>query len=130
MSKVTVRLADPLDFPFLREELKRQDVDEVELTKCVTFISEYEGRPFCSISGQLAWFVEPHMTFNTEGLSDSTIRRGLLLTYLELNKLIQQHPVRKQICHVPTYFTKPFKWVQQMGFTQVWSKAIQWFSKD
>src|SRR6185437_3809104 len=81
MGQVTVRLADQLDFPFLREELKAQDVDEVDLAKCITVIAEYEGKPFCSISGQLAWFIEPHMVFNAEGLSDSTIRRGLLMTY-------------------------------------------------
>lgn len=130
MSKVTVREADALDFPFLREELKIQDVDEVDLTKCTTFIAEVEGKPFCSISAQPTWFVEPHMIFNAEGLPESTIRRGLLLTYLELNKLIQQHPIKKQICHVPVYFQKPYKWVQQMGFHRVWDKAIHWFSKD
>jgi hypothetical protein len=130
MGQVTVRLADQLDFPFLREELKAQDVDEVDLTKCITVIAEYEGKPFCSISGQLAWFIEPHMVFNTEGLSDSTIRRGLLMTYRKFAELIAGHQITMQICHVPEYLPKPTKWVQQMGFTRVWDKAIKWFSKD
>jgi len=130
MGKVTVRLADSLDFPFLREELKTQDVDEVDLGKCVTFIAEHEGKPFCSLSAQQVWFIEPHMVFNTEGLTDSTIRRGLLTTYRKFAELTAGHPVQKQICHVPEYLPKPTKWVQQIGFTRVWGKAVKWFSKD
>ena len=129
MSKVIVRPADVYDLPFLREEIAKQDVEQIDLTKSVTVVAECEGQPFTSLSASLAWLIEPTVVFNAEALSKMTIRRGMLLNYLALNKFIQTQIVRKQFCHIPVEL-KNSEWAKKLGFTKEWDRDCHWLSKE
>lgn len=128
MSRVTIRPADQYDLPFLKEELAKQDVEQIDLHKAVTFIAEVDGQPFCSISGSLVWLVEPQIVFNRDGLDKMVIRRGMTQSYKALNDFIQKQVVTKMFVHVPE--GSPVKnWLQKLGFNFIWDSAMTWLSK-
>jgi hypothetical protein len=129
MSKVVVRAADAYDLPFIREEMQKQDVEEIDLDKAVTSIAEVDGRPFTSLSITPAWLVEPTLTFNTEGLPTNTIRRGMYLNYVNLDRFIKQQAFTKQFCHIPEELPN-VEWSRKMGFTTTYRTALKWLSKD
>ena len=138
MGKVTVRLADKYDIPFLQRELDKQaaekKVERVDLEKTLKGggaipIAEHDGKPFCILPFSPVWLAEPHLIFNEEGLSKAHIRRGMLLTFKAGDEFVQQQSFTKTFCHIPDNFPNR-GWAQKLGFTYLWDKALTWLSKD
>lgn len=130
--RVTVRLADQFDIPFLQEEIRKQvpAVENVDLRKSGAIaIAELDGKPFCILPASPVWLVEPHLIFNAEGYDKMAIRRGMRLTYKAINEWIQNQAFTKQFCHIPEGYPNK-QWAEKLGFTYVWNKAMTWLSKD
>ena len=128
--KVTFRLADEYDAPFLQDQVNQQDVEKIDVRKCTTIVAEYDGKVIGMTSGQLVWLIEPQMVFNVEGLPKAVIRRAMRGMYGELDNLIQlTHPVKKQFCHIPKNFPN-VQWAKKLGFTHIWEDLWTWLSKE
>jgi hypothetical protein len=126
MSELTIRPADELDVPCLRKALKEAGPlwEQVDFSRCKTWIAEVDGVPVTSISLRLVFQIEPLLNFKKDGIKRHTLKKAAYLLYREVENFIADPEQNTTglfwtFCHVLQRRT--WKWLEKLGFHHCYS---------
>lgn len=119
---VTIRRARLDEIEFLQTELaKHPKQEQVDISKTITHVAEYEDERIMFLSGRLIWQFEPLLEIETKKkIPINARRRAALLLCLAMEKFIATSsvPIRSYFAHV---LKRPvWKWLEKLKFHRIY----------
>lgn len=135
-NQVTVRKADSLDIPFLQNELKSTDWEQIDLNKSLVWVAEYEGKPFMFGALRLVYQLEPILKFRSHDIPKSAQKLGMYKLYKTIENYMfdpEQNKTGIYWMFAHMLEEKVYKWAKWAGWHRCYDKgyfAVRWSGSE